>query len=95
MLVSHRCGRVLVEELEIDAAELHAPAETLPQDADTLAYVAVDGRAAGLLGIADPVKPEAADAIRDLQSEGIRVVMLTCWRQLLYGRCCCTQAWHQ
>ena len=67
----------LLEELEIDAAELHAPAETLRQDGQTVAYVAVDGRAAGLLGIADPVKPEAADAIRDLQSEGIRVVMLT------------------
>ena len=43
----------------------------------TVVFVAVDGRLAGLLGIADPVKPEAAQAIRDLRNEGLRVVMLT------------------
>ena len=42
-----------------------------------MVFVAVDGRAAGLLGIADPVKPEAAQAMRDLRREGLRVVMLT------------------
>jgi Cu+-exporting ATPase len=39
--------------------------------------VAVDGRAAGLLVAADPVKPGAAEAVRALQAEGIRVVMVT------------------
>ena len=67
----------LFEELEIDAAELQSRAEELRRDGQTVVYVAVDGRAAGLLGIADPIKPEAADAIRDLQREGVRVVMLT------------------
>ena len=67
----------LFEELGISAAELQAHAETMRLDGETVVYVAVDGRAAGLLGIADPVKPEAADAIRDLQKEGLRVVMLT------------------
>jgi Cu+-exporting ATPase len=37
----------------------------------------LDGKAAGLLAIADPVKPTALDAIKALQSEGVRVVMLT------------------
>jgi Cu+-exporting ATPase len=67
----------LFEELEIDAAELRSRAEELRRDGQTVVYVAVDGRAAGLLGISDPVKPEAATAIRDLQEAGVRVVMLT------------------
>jgi P-type Cu+ transporter len=67
----------LFEELGIDSAQWKAQAETMRLDGETVVYVAIDGRAAGLLGIADPVKPEAADAIRDLQREGLRVVMLT------------------
>jgi len=67
----------LFEELGIPAAELKTHAEAMRLDGQTVVYVAIDGRAAGLLGIADPVKPEAADAVRDLQREGLRVVMLT------------------
>src|SRR5271157_4865341 len=67
----------LFEELNISSEELKSNAEKMRLDGETVVYVAVDGRAAGLLGIADPVKPEAADAIRDLQREGLRVVMLT------------------
>src|SRR5450755_2956020 len=67
----------LFEELGIDSVQWKAQAEAMRLDGETVVYVAVDGRAAGLLGIADPVKPEAADAIRDLQHEGLRVVMLT------------------
>jgi Cu+-exporting ATPase len=67
----------LLEELGIQTAELQTRAETMRLDGETVVYVAVDGRAAGLLGVADPVKAEAADAIRDLQREGLRVVMLT------------------
>jgi Cu+-exporting ATPase len=40
-------------------------------------FVSVDGRPAGLLGVADPVKPTAADAVRALQAEGMRLVMAT------------------
>ena len=58
-------------------AELKAKAEQMRADGQTVVFAAVDGRAAGLLGIADPVKPEAALAVRDLRSEGLRVVMLT------------------
>ena len=67
----------LFEELGVSFEELKSEAEKMRLDGETVVYVAVDGRAAGLLGIADPVKPEAADAVRDLQREGLRVVMLT------------------
>ena len=67
----------LFEECGIASEELTTQAGTMRLDGETVVYVAIDGRAAGLLGIADPVKPEAADAIRDLQREGLRVVMLT------------------
>ena len=61
----------------IDADELKSKAESLRNQGETVVFAAVDGRAAGMLGIADPVKPEAAQAIRDLRSQGLRVVMLT------------------
>jgi Cu+-exporting ATPase len=67
----------LFEELGIDSVQWKVHAETMRLDGETVVYVAVDGSAAGLLGIADPIKPEAADAIHDLQREGLRVVMLT------------------
>ena len=68
----------LFEQLEIDIAELKPKAEAMrAEQGQTVVFAAVDGRAAGALGIADPVKPEGADVIRDLRHEGLRVVMLT------------------
>jgi Cu+-exporting ATPase len=52
-------------------------ADSMRKDGQTVVYAIVDGRLSGLLGIADPIKPEAPDAIRDLQHEGVRIVMLT------------------
>ena len=40
-------------------------------------FVAVDGRAAGLVGVADPIKGTTPEAIAQLHDEGIRIVMLT------------------
>jgi Cu+-exporting ATPase len=60
-----------------DLAFLKSQADALRQDGQTVVFAAVDGRPAGILGIADPVKPEALQAIRDLRNEGLRVVMLT------------------
>ncbi len=40
-------------------------------------FVAVDGKPAGLLGVADPIKPTTPEAVKQLQAEGLRVVMLT------------------
>src|SRR5947209_1897824 len=67
----------LLAELNIEAGELWDQAEALRQDGQTEMYVVVDGVVAGLLGVADPVKPSAAQAIRMRQEEGIRNVMLT------------------
>jgi len=67
----------LLEELDAPAGELKPKAEEMRAAGETIIFAVVDGRAAGLLGIADPVKPEAKQAVRDLQREGLRVVMLT------------------
>ena len=67
----------LFEEQGITLGQLIPRAEELRNDGQTVVFVSVDGRAVGLLGIADPVKPEAADALRSLQQEGARIVMLT------------------
>jgi Cu+-exporting ATPase len=52
-------------------------ADELRRDGATVIFIGLDGKAAGLLAIADPVKSTALDAIKALQSEGVRVVMLT------------------
>ncbi len=67
----------LLQEMNIDLEELQQRADAMRKEGQTAIFAAVDGRAAGVLGIADPVKPEAAQAIRELRSEGLRVVMLT------------------
>jgi Cu+-exporting ATPase len=62
---------------DVNFTSLISQAEALRKDGQTVVFVAVDRRAAGILGIADPLKPEAIQAIRDLQAQGLRVVMLT------------------
>jgi P-type Cu+ transporter len=61
----------------IATAGLDAEAERLRQDGATVVYLGVDGRAAGILAIADPVKPTTPDALKSLTADGVRVVMLT------------------
>jgi Cu+-exporting ATPase len=58
-------------------AELSSRADGLRVQGQTVVHVAVDGRVAGILGVADPVKPTAAAALKDLADEGVRVIMLT------------------
>ncbi|HUY27919.1 MAG TPA: heavy metal translocating P-type ATPase [Candidatus Binataceae bacterium] len=67
----------LFAELGLDAAVLEARVAELRRDGETVMMVALDGRPAGAIGAADPLKPSAADAVRALQREGLRVVMLT------------------
>jgi len=69
-------GRYL-REIGVDVAPLEAEAEALRRDGATAIFVAVDGAAAGVLGIADPVKATTAQAIRDLKAAGLRLVMIT------------------
>ena len=70
-------NRNLFESLGIDPGELAGKAESLRKEGQTVMFVAVDGKAAGLLGVADPVKGTTPEAIRQLHEEGIRIVMLT------------------
>ena len=66
-----------LSELGIDAALLTDAAERHRRDGATAILVAVDGKAAGVIAIADPVKASTADALAQLKVEGIRVIMLT------------------
>jgi P-type Cu+ transporter len=70
-------NRALLEELRIEAGELSSNAERLRADGQTVMFVVVDGNAAGLIGVADPIKETTPEAIRQLHEEGIRVVMVT------------------
>jgi len=67
----------MFEELHLDLGALPARAEELRRDGQTVMFVAVAGEAAGLLGVADPLKETTPEAIRALHAEGIRIVMLT------------------
>jgi P-type Cu+ transporter len=67
----------LLQEAHVDPGPLAARADELRNDGQTVMLLAVGGRVLGLLGVADPVKESTPEAIRQLKSEGIRVVMLT------------------
>ena len=67
----------LLAELKIPARDLPEKAEALRADGQTVMFVAVDGELAGLVGVADPTKNTTAAAIRLLQAEGLKIVMLT------------------
>ena len=67
----------LLEESGISAAALAQKAEELRRGGQTVILVAVQGQAAGLIGIADSIKASAPGALRDLKAEGLRLVMLT------------------
>jgi Cu+-exporting ATPase len=64
-------------ELGVSTDMLAADAERLRQDGATAIFLAVDGKAAGIIAIADPIKPTTAAALRSLTADGIRIVMLT------------------
>jgi P-type Cu+ transporter len=58
-------------------AALDARADALRRDGQTVMFVAIDGRPAGLIGVADPLKASAADAIRTLHDDGVKLAMVT------------------
>jgi Cu+-exporting ATPase len=64
-------------ELKIATAGLNGQAEELRHDGATAIFVAIDGKAAGVIAIADPVKPTTLAALVALRDDGIRIVMLT------------------
>jgi Cu+-exporting ATPase len=67
----------LLAELSIDAAPLSGKAQALRLDGQTVVFLAVDGEPAGILGIADPIKPSTPEAIGALHEDGVRTAMLT------------------
>ena len=67
----------LMAGLNIDVTPLAAAAETMRQGGATAIYAALDGVLAGVVAIADPVKPSAAAAIQALKRDGLQLVMLT------------------
>jgi Cu+-exporting ATPase len=64
-------------ELNIDTSALAGDAERLRTDGATAIFLAVDGKPAGVIAIADPVKATTPEALKALAADGIRVVMLT------------------
>jgi Cu+-exporting ATPase len=67
----------LLEDLGIDAGELAEAADDARSHARTAMFVVVDGRAAGLIAVADPIKQSSTEAIRVLREDGVDVIMLT------------------
>jgi Cu+-exporting ATPase len=67
----------LLAENDVESSALDTAAEQLRREGHTVAFVAVDGKLAGLLGIADAIKPTSFAAIRELMRDGIRVAMIT------------------
>ena len=70
-------NRRLLEELGLAVNEIASRPEELRKEGQTVMFVVVDGTIAGLIGIADPVKPSTPEAIRLLHEDGVRIVMLT------------------
>ncbi|MDP1778157.1 MAG: HAD-IC family P-type ATPase, partial [Brevundimonas sp.] len=64
-------------ELSIDVSALEPEADALRHDGATAIFVAVDGLAAGIIGIADPIKATTPGAILALKAAGLRLVMMT------------------
>ena len=67
----------LMHDWAVDVAPLAAAAEALSVDAKTVIYVAVDARLAGIVAVADPIRPTSLEAVRRFRKLGLRVVMLT------------------
>ena len=67
----------LLQSLSIDAGELPEQADLRRVSGQTVMLLAIDGKAAGLIGVADPIKESTAEAIEDLHKAGLDVVMLT------------------
>ena len=70
-------NRRLLEESGVPVEELTGHADDLRAEGQTVVYVAVNGRLAGLLAVADPIKSTTPAAIADLHADGLRIVMLT------------------
>ena len=67
----------LFRDLSVDPGPLLDRAEALRKEGQTVMLVAVDGKAAGIAGVADPIKESTPDAIRELKAAGLKIIMVT------------------
>ncbi|MBI3996436.1 MAG: heavy metal translocating P-type ATPase [Candidatus Omnitrophica bacterium] len=70
-------NQAFMQELGVTVNEMAPRADALRREGQTVMFVSVDGRLAGLLGVADPIKPSTPEAIARLRQDGIRIVMAT------------------
>jgi Cu+-exporting ATPase len=70
-------NRMLLEDSGIDTGHLAARAESLRADGQSIIFAAVDGKPAGLIGVADPIKRSTLEAVKLLHQEHVRISMLT------------------
>jgi Cu+-exporting ATPase len=68
---------ILMNDLRIDTGSLEAKADEHRAEGQGVMFVAIDGKLAGIVVVADPVKETAAEAIAELHGQGIRIVMMT------------------
>ncbi len=64
-------------ELNIATADMEPKAEAMRSEGATAVFIAINGKVAGVLGVADTIKPTTPDALRSLRAAGLRIVMLT------------------
>jgi Cu+-exporting ATPase len=80
-VVSHRRvalgNQQLLEGEKVDAGTLSAEADALRVDGQTVLFVTIDGRPAGILGVVDPIKDGTLDALKQLRESKLRLIMLT------------------
>jgi P-type Cu+ transporter len=67
----------LFSEMKVPISDLSTKANDLRSHAQSVIFVGIDREPAGLVGIADPVKPSTAGSLREIRNEGLRIVMLT------------------
>jgi Cu+-exporting ATPase len=70
-------NRAMMEAVGIDVSALEETADELRRDGATAIFAGLDGKAGGVIAVADPIKPTTPDAVRTLRQTGVRVVMLT------------------
>ncbi|HJZ81646.1 MAG TPA: heavy metal translocating P-type ATPase, partial [Pyrinomonadaceae bacterium] len=70
-------NRTLLDELKLNAGDLQTAAEALRSDGQTNVFISLDDKVAGIIAVTDPIKPTTYEAVRQLQQEQVRIVMVT------------------
>jgi Cu+-exporting ATPase len=70
-------NRAMLDRMEVEPGGLENKSDELRREGQTVMFVAIDGKAGGLLGVADPIKQTTREAIELLRADGVRVVVVT------------------